>query len=169
MQGRAGAVGTERGPAHSAPWVLLGEQRGHLQPHASPATRLGDPRGRPPCPQTIAATVRPRSPWGAPSPCRRLGAWHEAPLVHLLPLRALPWSDRAAPEMTSGALTGGSWASVSGHGQQERGRPRPIVWGPAAHPIGEGPIVPRQSATLLPPRVLQEEGGTAGDTGRLAP
>ena len=42
---------------------------------------------------------------------------------------ASPRSDRAAPKVTSRALTGGSRASVSGRGQQERGRPRPIVWG----------------------------------------
>ena len=109
--------------AKPAPWVSP-----HPEDKRAPSPKpLWPPSwktpGKAPVPQTIAAPARPRSPRGAPA---RAGGRAPGMRPHCLPAAlpgSHPRSNGAAPEVTSGALAGGPWASVSGRGQQERTGP----------------------------------------------
>lgn len=72
------------GPAKSAPQSSLENNKRASSPKPLLPPGCETP-GHPPCPKTIAAPARPCCPQGAPNPCRRLGSWHEAPIVRLPP------------------------------------------------------------------------------------
>lgn len=69
-----------------------------------------------------------------------------------------PRSNGAAPEVTSGALAGGPWASVLGRGQQERAGPGLLFGAQWPTQQDRGPLSPGNLPHSRPP-FLQEKGG----------
>lgn len=151
------------GASTSAPRASPTITQGPPAPSLAAAAEQGDPREGPRAPNNSSTCQARRSP-GSPRPVPKAGAWHEPPLLPALPLGVPSTEEQGSPRGHLRGARGGPWASVSGRGQQERGWPRPIVRGPAAHPTGQGPIVRRQSATFPPPIFSEKRRETAQDS-----